>query len=171
MKITKLLLLSLSVILFSCGDDEDFKPTSQGMVGAWQITAVDYKGTTTTTAQGMSIKADFTGTGKDMTLTTTFAASPNTVTTQGSYTIVLKTTIAGQTETEEYPVDEIFSDGTWTLDGQTLSITDINGTEKATIIEQTATSLKMKLDINESETDQGFTVTTKVSAVYTFKKK
>jgi hypothetical protein len=171
MKITKLLLLSVAVMLFSCGDDEEFQPTSQGMVGAWQITAVDYKGTTTTSAQGMSIKADFTGTGKDMTLTTTFGASPNTVTTQGSYTIVLKTTVAGQTETEEYPVEEIFSDGTWTLDGKTLSITDASGTEKATIIEQTSTSLKMKVDINETETQQGITVTTNVSGVYTFKKK
>src|SRR5687767_5334045 len=117
MKIAKLLLLSISVILFSCGEDDEPMPTSQAMVGSWAITAVEYKGTTTTTAQGMNLKADFTGTGKDMTLTSTFAASPNTVTTQGSYTIVLKTTMMGQTDTEEYTVDEIFSDGTWSLDG------------------------------------------------------
>jgi hypothetical protein len=171
MKITKLLLLSIAVILFSCGEDDEPMPTSQAMVGSWAITSVDYKGSTTTTAQGMSLKADFSGTGKNMTLASTFAANPNTVTTQGSYTIVLKTTMAGQTETEEYTVDEIFSDGTWTLDGRTLTITDINGTEKATIVEQTATSLKLKMEVKETETDQGITVTTNVTALYTFTKK
>jgi hypothetical protein len=170
MKITKLLLLSVAVILFSCEDDE-FKATSQGMIGSWAISSVEYKGTTTTSAQGASVKADFSGTGKDMNLTSTFTASPNTVVSQGSYTIVLKTTMLGQTTTEEYPVEEIFSDGTWTLDGNTLSITDVYGTEKATIIDQSATSLKMRLEVTESETQQGITVATNVQATYTFTKK
>ena len=99
MKITKFLLLSLTLIFLSCSEDEESIPTSEGMVGDWAITALDYKGTTTTTAQGASIKMDFTGTGKDMDLITTFNSNPNTVTSEGSYTIVLKTTYMGQTTT------------------------------------------------------------------------
>lgn len=171
MKITKLLLLSVAVILFSCGDDEEFKATSQAMVGSWQITAVEYNGTSTTTAQGTSIRADFSGTGKDMNLTTTFNANPNTVTSQGSYTIVLKTTMAGQTQTEEYTMDEVVTNGTWTLEGNTLTISDPDGSEKATIVEQNSTTLRLKMDVSESETDQGITVATKIQATYTFKKK
>jgi hypothetical protein len=171
MKITKLLLLCVAVILFSCSDDDDPKPTTQGMIGAWSVTAVDYKGTTTTTAQGASIKADFTGTGKNMNLTVTFKETPKVVTNEGSYSIDLKTTIMGQTSTDQYDFDEVFTNGTWALDGNTLTITSSNGTEKATIVEQSSTILKLKVDTTETETDQGMTVTTNIQINYTFKKK
>jgi len=170
MKIAKLLLLSLAVIFLSCSEDEDPKPTTEGMAGAWKITALDYKGSTTTTAQGASIKADFTGTGKEMNLITTFNTNPNTVTSQGSYTIVLKTTYMGQTVTDEYDMEETVSDGTWSLNGNTLTVTNDFDSQTATILEQTSTTLKLKAEVNESETDQGITVSTKIEAIYTFSK-
>jgi hypothetical protein len=170
MKITKLLLLSLAVIFLSCSEDEDPIPTSEGMVGDWAITALDYKGTTTTTAQGVSIKADFTGTGKDMDLITTFNSNPNTVTSEGSYTIVLKTTSMGQSTTDEYEMDETVTDGTWTLNGKTLTVTSDFGPQTATILEQTSTTLKLKAEVSENQSDQGITVSSKIEAIYTFTK-
>jgi hypothetical protein len=170
MKITKLLLISIAVILFSCSEDDDPIPTSEGMVGSWYVTAIDYSGTTTTTASGITLRADFTGKGKDMDLTTTFSANPNTVTGEGTYTIVLTTTAGGTTSTDEFLFDEIVTDGTWTLNGKTLMITNPGGTQEATIVSQTSTSLTLKVDINESESASGITVTTKVSGVYTLKK-
>jgi hypothetical protein len=170
MKITKLLLLSLVVIFFSCSEDEDPKPTTEGMVGAWAITALDYKGTTTTSAEGLSMKAEFTGTGKDMNLITTFGANPNIVTSQGSYTIVLTTNMMGQTETQEYPFEEVVTDGTWSLNGNTLTITNDFDSQTATIVEQNSTTLKVRIDVDETESDQGITVSTKVQATYTFTK-
>ncbi len=171
MKITKLFLLSIAVILFSCSDKDDPIPTSEGMVGTWTVTGIDYKGSTTTTISGITAKADFTGTGKDMDLTTTFTSNPNTVTSEGTYTIVLKTTVAGQTTTDEFPFDEVLTDGTWTLNGKILSITNPSGTQDATIVKQTSTTLVLRLDLEESESDSGITVTTKIQAVYTFIKK
>jgi hypothetical protein len=171
MKITKLFLLSLAVIFLSCSEDEAPMPTKEAMVGEWSLTALEYKGSTTTTAQGTSIKADFTGTGKNMDLITVFGANPNTVTSEGTYTIVLKTTYMGQTETEEYESDETVTDGTWSLNGRTLTITNDFGTEDATVIEQSSTTLKLKAEFSESETDSGITVATKVEVVYTFAKK
>jgi hypothetical protein len=170
MKITKFLLLSLAVIFLACSEDDDPKPTSEAMVGNWAITALEYKGTTTTTAQGATIKADFTGTGKDMDLITHFKANPNTVTSEGSYTIVLKTTYMGQSMTEEVPMEEVVTDGTWKLNGSTLTVTNDFGAQDATIVEQTSTTLKLKINVSDSETDQGITVATKVEAVYTFTK-
>jgi hypothetical protein len=170
MKITKLLLLSLAVIFLSCSEDEDPIPTSEGMVGDWAITELDYKGTTTTTAQGVSIKADFTGTGKDMDLITTFNSNPNTVTSEGSYTIVLKTTSMGQSTTDEYEMDETVTDGTWTLNGKTLTVTSDFGPQTATILEQTSTTLKLKAEVSENQSDQGITVSSKIEAIYTFTK-
>jgi hypothetical protein len=170
MKITKFLLLSLAVIFLSCSEDEDPIPTSEGMVGDWAITALDYKGTTTTTAQGVSIKADFTGTGKDMDLITTFNSNPNTVTSEGSYTIVLKTTSMGQSTTDEYEMDETVTDGTWALNGKTLTVTSDFGPQTATILEQTSTTLKLKAEVSENQSDQGITVSSQIEAIYTFTK-
>ena len=167
---TRLFLFTLSAILFSCNEDEDPMPTSKAMLGTWSVTAISYKGSTTTTVSGISIKADFTGTGKDMDLTTTFGENPNTVTSEGSYTIVLTTTMLGQTTTEEYPFDEAVIDGTWTLEGRTLTITNGAITQDATITRQTNTVLEVKIKIEETESDPNFTVTTKVDAVYTFEK-
>ncbi len=170
MKITKFLLLSLAVIFLSCNEDEDAKPTNEGMVGAWAITALDYKGTTTTTTQGVSIKADFTGTGKDMDLITTFNSNPNTVSSEGSYTIVLTITSMGQSTTDEYETDETVTDGNWTLSGNTLTVTSDFGPQNATILEQTSTTLKLKAEVSENLSEQGVTVSTKIEAIYTFTK-
>jgi hypothetical protein len=171
MKTAKLLLLCLTVLFFSCSDNEDPQPTSKGMVGSWAISAIDYKGTTTVTEAGKSEKIDYAGTGKDMNLTATFTENPNNVTTVGSYKIVLKITQNGQTKTEEFELDEAFSNGTWSLSGNALTITSPDGPETVTIAEQNATTLKVKEVVNETETDQGITTTAKFEAVYTFKKK
>jgi hypothetical protein len=170
MKTTRILLLSLTV-LFSCSEDDDPQPTSQGMVGAWTMTAVDYKGTSTTTTQGTSMKADYTGTGKDINVTTTFSENPNTVHTEGSYIIVVKTTMQGQTTTDEYPFDEVVTDGTWALNGRTLTITGPDGPQEATVLNQTSTALKMRMDLKESATSQDITVSTDIQITYTFTKK
>lgn len=170
MKITKLLLLSLAVIILSCSKDDDPKPTSEGMVGKWKITALDYKGSTTTTAQGASAKADFTGKGKNMNLITTFTTNPNTVTSEGTFTVELTTNYMGQTVTEEYDMDETVPSGTWSLNGNILTVTNSTGSQTATIVEQTATTLKLKSEVNESQTDQGITITAKLDVTYTFTK-
>lgn len=169
MKITKLLMLSVAVIFLSCGDDDPM-PTSSGMVGNWTVTAVDYRGTTTMSALGTNIKSDFTGTGKDMTVNTVFNENPNTVNSQGSYTIVLRTTTMGQTATEERTFDEVVTNGSWSLSGKKLTITDSHGPQEATILEQTSTALKIRVDVKESETNLGITVTTDLHVTYTFKK-
>ena len=170
MKITKLLLLSVAVVLFSCNEDDDPKPNADGLVGTWAITALDYQGTTTTTMESLSIEANFTGTGKDMDLTTTFNSDPNTVTNEGSYTIVLTTTIMGQSSTQEIIMDGVVTEGTWAVNGNTMTVTTSDGPQDATIVEQTATTLKLKVEISESESAQGMTVTTDIVGTYTFKK-
>lgn len=170
MKITKLFLLGAALILFSCSKDSDPNPAGEGLVGTWAITAIDYKGTTTTTAQGVSFKADFTGTGKDLNLITTFTANPNTVTNEGSYSLLVTTTMMGQTMTEEYLLEEVVMDGTWTLDGSKLTITTDDGPQEATITEQTSTTLTLNVKVTESITEQGITETTDVDGIYTFQK-
>jgi hypothetical protein len=120
---------------------------------------------------GASIQAQFTATGKNMDVTTTFTKNPNKIISVGTYTIVMTTSILGQTSTEEYVSDGTEMDGTWTLNGNTLTITTVDGPQEATIVEHSATRLKLKIEISESETDQGITTSTELAATYTFEKK
>lgn len=168
--ITKIFLLILPVVIFSCSKEDDPIPTSEGMVGEWSMTALSYKGSTTTKVSGFSAKADFTGTGKDIDFVTTFTADPNNVSSEGSYTIVLKTTIAGQSTTEEVPLDEVIMDGTWSLEGRTLTVTNGDLSQDATVTKQSDTTLQFKVDVTETEGDADISVTTVLHAVYTFEK-
>jgi hypothetical protein len=170
MKFTKLLLLVAAVIMFSCGKDDDPQPTVDGLVGKWSISSLDYHGKTTTTVQGTTLASNFTGTGKDMNLTTTFTKNPNTVTSEGSYTIVLTTTTLGQTDTQEISLNEIVTSGTWELKGSTITVTGSNGPQDATILEQTDSTLKLKIEVSQSVTVQGVTSTTEIHGTYTFQK-
>lgn len=168
---TKLLLLSFAVILFSCSKDDDPMPTSDGLLGTWTMTGLTYNGTTTTTITGSgSINADFTGTGKDMDYTTTFQSNPNTVTSAGSYTIRLTTTIMGQTSTDDYEFEEALSDGTWELHGKTLTITNGSDSQEGIITKQTDTMLEVKVDLDQTESGAGYSIREVVHAVYTFSK-
>jgi len=171
MKITKLFLIAISALLFSCGsDDEAPLPTAEGMIGTWDVTDIDYSGTTTTSYMGQSIKARFTGHGKEIDYTTTFSSSPNTVVSEGSYLIELTTTIGGESETETYEFDEALMDGTWELDGRKVIITNDGQEQEGTITKQSETELEVRVDLEQSMTDSGITVKTKVKAVYKFEK-
>jgi len=68
---------------------------------------------------------------------------------------LLKTTSMGQSTTEEYEMDETVTDGTWTLNGNTLTVTSDFGPQTATILEQTSTALKLKAEDSENQSDQG----------------
>jgi len=170
MKTTKLLLLGIAVILLSCSEGEDSLPTSQGMIGTWTITEVDHKRTTTETIQGTMFIDDYAGTAKDIGVSSTFSKNPFTVTTEGNYVIVLKSTDIRQTATMEVPIEEVALDGTWTLDGRILTITGPIGPQKATVLEQTPATLKISTDVKETESGLGVTLTRRIQTVYTFKK-
>ena len=82
MKIFKLFLFTAFISLaVSCSsDDSNPTPSSNGnIIGVWKGTTVDYTGTTTTTAQGQTMTADYVGEAYDVDYTLTFTANPNEV--------------------------------------------------------------------------------------------
>jgi len=172
MKFAKLFFLSLAVVLFSCGKDDDPKPAADGLIGAWSVTALDYEGSTTTTVMGTSITADFTGVAKNMDMTVTFKQNPNTVTSEGSYTIALTTTTLGQSVTEDYTFNDFISDGTWSLSDKTLTVTNSGAAQEATIISQTSTTLVLGIDTVQTQDLAGVgSIVTNIQGVYTLVKK
>ena len=104
-----------------------------------------------------------------MALDIVFNDNPATLTSQGSYVIAL--TIEGQPGTQDFPVEGFMADGTWLLSGSTLTVTGANGTQTATVVEQTSTTLKIKWDYDYTMTLQSASVVMKVKGTYTFKKK
>ncbi|MBL0744218.1 DUF5004 domain-containing protein [Chryseolinea lacunae] len=144
MKTTKHLAIVLATILFSCSKDNDPTPTVEDITGSWAATAIDYTGTTT--VAGSPFKTDFTGKGKDMDLTVTLNKNPATFSSSGDYTIALTSVVLGQSTTQDYPFQGFLANGTWTLDGNTLTVTSAQGVQHATIVEQTATTLKINWD-------------------------
>ncbi len=166
MKIAKLFLLSLAVVLFSCGNED---PKPDGLIGSWFLTTLDYEGFTTSTAMG---NTNFKGFGKDMDMTMTFSENPNKFTSEGSYTIELTINAPGQTITEDLTYDTALSDGTWAVIGNTLTVTSAGVAQDVTIISQTSTTLELGIDSEESQDVEGLgSVSTSVQITYTLVRK
>ncbi|MCZ4319875.1 lipocalin family protein [Aequorivita viscosa] len=173
MKIFKLFLFTALISLtVSCSSDDDSStPANNGdIIGVWQGTAVDYRGTTTTTAQGQTITADYVGEAYDVDYTLTFTENPNKVISDGSYSIELTTTVNGQSTTQNVPNLEFLSTGDWSINGSTLSITVDNVTDDATIIELTNNSLILNVVESQTTTEQGITIVSTTDVTLSFTK-
>jgi len=174
MKIFKLILFTAFISLtISCSKDDDnpAQPTNNGeIVGVWRGTAVDYTGNTTTSGQGQTITADYVGEAYDIDYTLTFAENPQEVTSDGSYSIELTTTIYGQSTTQNVEGLEFLSSGDWTMNGNTLSITVDNETDDAEIIELTDNRLVLKAVETQTSSQGGFTVTSTTEVILSFSK-
>jgi hypothetical protein len=171
MKIFKLFLFTALISLtISCSsDDDNSTPNNNGnIVGVWKGTAVEYTGTTTTTAQGQTITADYVGEAYDVDYTLTFTENPKKVISDGSYSIELTTTINGQSTTQNVENLEFLSSGDWSISGNTLSITVDNETDDAAIVELTNTSLILKSVKTETTAGSGFTVTSVTDITLSF---
>lgn len=159
MKNFKLLLLAfLAVSIVSCKSDDDSDggggDTSGNLIGTWIGVDLDYSGSTTTTADGLPpITADFVGETTESDYTLTFSEEPNEVVSDGSYTIELTTTILGETQTNTEDLD-FFLTGTWTRDGNTLTISAEGRTEEYTIEELTDDSLILVSQTTEDLGDE-----------------
>ncbi|MAO08393.1 MAG: hypothetical protein CL596_06755 [Alteromonas sp.] len=164
MKILKLLSLAAMVVFFvSCSkDDDDDNNTeniSADIVGTWTATDVDYYGTTTTSANGITTEADFTGEGYDINFTLTFTENPNEITSVGSYSILLTTTFNGQNI--EQNVEDLTWDSTgdWSIDGTTLTTNTSGNVGVSEIQELTQNSLILYIENTEEITANGVTST------------
>jgi hypothetical protein len=105
-------------------------------------------------------------------MTVTFNQNPNTVTSQGSYTIALTTITLGQSITEDVMFNGFFGDGTWVLKDKTLTVTSAGVAQEATIISQTSTKLVIAIDTEQTQDLGGAgSIVTKVKGSYTLTKK
>lgn len=130
MKIFKsiITLFVLTITLASCSTDDNAPEVNNDLiVGEWEITDLVSESTTTTTFNGESISASATGVGSNFNYTFTFNED-NTTTASGSYDFTVNTTIQGEEITQTTPIEDLMSEGTWSLEGDQLIFSGLTTT-------------------------------------------
>tara|TARA_R110002074_G_scaffold86875_1_gene191772 strand:+ start:50811 stop:51338 length:528 start_codon:yes stop_codon:yes gene_type:complete len=167
----KLFLLSIftvfTLVFSSCSKDEDgvSNASESKITGSWNLTALETNdGTSDTNFDGTSIPTTFDAIGKDFNTVVTFSEEPQVVTSEGSYTTVLTTTVLGETSTQEEEGEDFFQSDEWRLDGNILYFG--TGEEEIGLTITELTDSKMSLRYKLDETIEVFGATTSVSATY-----
>tara|TARA_R110000744_G_scaffold35163_4_gene81733 strand:+ start:1513 stop:2040 length:528 start_codon:yes stop_codon:yes gene_type:complete len=167
----KLFLLSIftvfTLVFSSCSKDEDgvSNASESKITGSWNLTALETTdGTSDTDFDGTSIPTTFDAIGKDFNTVVTFSEEPQIVTSEGSYTTVLTTTVLGETTTQEEEGENFFQSDEWRLDGNILYFG--TGEEEIGLAITELTDTKMSLRYKLDETIEVFGATTSVSATY-----
>lgn len=158
---------AFTLIFSSCSKDEDgvSNASEASIIGTWNLTALEATdGRSDTSFDGTSIPTTFTAVGKDFNSIVTFSEEPQIVTSEGSYTSVLTTTIMGETSTEEEEGEDFFQSDEWRLDGNILYFG--TGDEEIGLTITELTDSKMSLRYKLDETLEVFGVSTSVSATY-----
>lgn len=178
--IKTLSIFCITISLISCNTDDDSGSETTGdLVGDYEMVSFSYEGTTTTTLEGQSAEADFSGIGQNIDYTIEFTENPNEFATAGSYDIELSTTVAGQTTTMVQPINDASSNGTYTRTGNTLTLegtllstgNTIGGNAtagEATISELTDTTLILVQETSQEQTINGATISISLTAESVF---
>jgi hypothetical protein len=172
-----LLILSLTITLFSCGSDDDgvAAPVSPNadLLGTWSGTSItgSITGTITDTSDNSSTPYSGTISGTNLSYTVTFTETPNLVTSQGTFGSEIVLMQGGQTITIGEAGNAFLdtSNATWTRNGSTLIITD-GGEVTSSSLAINGNTMTLSTSEMSSEVDGTQTTTATANAVFTFTK-
>lgn len=148
------------LVFVSCSKDDDGGSNidpNVSLAGPWEFVDLNTnKGKMKITSEGTSIEASFKITGKDYDYQSVFTEEPNYVTSSGSFTMIITTTILNQTNTQEQLIEDYGDDnfglaGAWNIEGNKFIITNDDEQATYTIIELTENRFKFQMDLSESE--------------------
>ena len=178
-----LCLLIVGSMTMGCSNDDDANNSNGDLLGTWNLLTYDYDGESVTEFQGTSVVTDFVAEAQNIDATIEFNSNPNIIMSSGSFDIALVFSVLGQEQTQTIPVDDLGSEGTWSRNGNILSINAelvnvsvpaeiINGVSTLvdyTIEELTDTRLRLSTTITETFSLSGADVTTTLNwfLVYT----
>lgn len=172
MKFKNLLLLAIITFLSSCETDNNPNTTltEADLIGTWQINEKTLEGSIEIVDNGQTQTATYNAYAKDINASLTFGDNPKKASGQGNYTLVATANFVGQTQTEEEWV-ELISDPnenpTWSLNGNNITLSnDLNLPQNLIVESYDGKILTLKAEINETETDNGQSVTLKTSAYF-----
>lgn len=144
--IKKIITISLACIFTlsfsSCTKDEDPTPvitptpnqliSSNSLVGSWIMSGLNYAGSSTTSVGGINTTTQFSAVGRDFTYTVQYSDNPKTYTTFGGYTVAITSLLNGSTFTQDASIPNAIASGTWSLNGNELTVTDNSTNQSST---------------------------------------
>jgi hypothetical protein len=168
-------LFIFSLFLSACSDDSDSErivvnTTADKLEGTWAMNETTQEGTFETNVQGLPLKVNFTSYGENITAQVVFTGTPNSLASSGGFDNVV--TVSGLAINETIPVllNDFLVNGTWTVNGGIITISQNNQQVEAYVIELTDTLLKIEVDIIETLTIQGITGDVESTSSITFTK-
>ena len=163
------ILLMITAILFLTGCESNDTPnslllSSADLIGNWNLTSQTIEdGALTVISDGQTITATYAGYAKDIDMIFSFTENPNEVTLDGRYTLVNTISILGQDQIEEEVILSDSETSNWSLDNNVLTITEDGIEAKFSVDEFSATSIKLKSEIDETETFNDESISTKAT--------
>lgn len=119
--------ISVLFVLFfiSCSSDDNSNLiATENLAGTWNLQSFENKINTTINFLGVPVASNTDAIGEDIQMQITFSENPNIVVSQGSYTLVVTTTILTKTETQEFATNDAVLAGSWSLSGKEVTITN-----------------------------------------------
>lgn len=164
------LLAFLVSISLSCSDEEIRINPEEQLSGTWNMSAVDYSGTSVTSAFGTEITAIYSGEGYDMDLQLIFDKASKAYSTSGNYSIKLTYVIdGGEPVTQNWANQGFVLDGEYSVQGDKLILTPAGQESQETIFSIVD---KNKLEISQIRSQvinqSGMTITQNIEIVYLF---
>ena len=154
------ILLALSApLFFGCNSNEPTPDSETSLVGEWNVTSVDYSGTTVTEYLNQTYSVDYTGVGSNIDASYTFNENKS-FTGSGTYDATLTITSEGSAPYKETVEDLGFVvAGTWKIDGDQITLTSNNESSSATIVKLTETEMELKVSEQQIQSIEGTTIT------------
>lgn len=172
-KVAVLFIFSLFLSACSLDSDSDrivVNTTADKLVGTWEMNETTQEGTFETLVQGLPVKVNFTSYGENITAQVVFTDTPNSIVSSGGFDSVVTISNLSITETVPVLLNDFLVDGTWTVNGGVITISQNNQQVEAYVIELTDTLLKIEVDIIETLTIQGITGDVESTSSITFLK-
>jgi hypothetical protein len=168
-----LLILSLTVTLFSCDSDDDggviVAPSPNAdLLGTWTGTSITggITGNTVDSSDNSNVPYSGTIVGSNLNFTITFTETPNNLTSQGTFDVTASIVTGGQTQTITNSGETflVVSPAAWTRSATTLTITDNGVTESFSLsingASMTLSKSETDTDMDGTETNTSTTITT-----------
>lgn len=161
-----ILVLTIGLLITSCTEDNDsIEVDGLELVGEWQGETVNYTGTTTTEIQGVALVSEFEGIGYDVNYVININNDLTQITSNGSYSIELTTSVQGQSFTVNEENLTFEGAGTIILAGDEITFNDGS---VGTIVELSANFLELNLYKEQTVTVSGFDSITSIDMTLTY---
>ncbi|MCP9235996.1 hypothetical protein [Lewinella sp. JB7] len=162
------LLVAVALFLPSCDTDEENTSPESSIVGSWSIDDGTGSGKTTTTYQGETYVVDFTNRLVEPTDFIMNFHANGTVNSQGTLTMETTTTYNGQSEVHTNTMSDLFGEGEYEVQGNTLRAwTDQSEASEMTILTLTETELVLEASGTQTQIKDGAEARSEQTITYT----